>query len=325
MMASRLLSILLLLQARGRMSATALAAHCEVSVRTIYRDIDQLSAAGIPIIGDRGRTGGFELTDGFRTKLTGLTQSEAEALFFSSLPGPAADLGLSDLLVTAQLKLLAALPAGMQVERVAARFHLDTTAWFHTAEKVGHLLATIARGVWDDRKIRMRYGRKKEAHLREVDPLGLVLKSGTWYLVARASDAILTYRVSNIVEAEVLGQRFERPSEFDLSGHWMQATYDYEVGLYRLTATVRLSPRGWSLLHLFSPYVVENAAKTASAPDEAGWVRCDLPLESIDYGMRELLRLGADVEVLAPPELCEALMGAARSIAYIYQEQGIPP
>lgn len=324
MMASRLLSMMLLLQARGRMSAAELARHFEVSVRTIHRDIDQLSAAGIPVIGDRGRTGGFALADGFRTRLTGLTQSEAETLFLSGLPGPVADLGLSGLLATAQLKLLAALPEGMQVERVAARFHLDTTAWFRTAEKTGNL-ATIARAVWDERMLRMRYWRKRQTHLREVKPLGLVLKSGAWYLLAGRNDAILTYRVANIVEAEVLDQRFERPPKFDLSAHWARAAHAYETGLNRVVARVRLSPQGWSWLHLFGSLVVENAEQTATHPDEDGWVRCDLPLESIEFGVRDLLRLGADVEVLAPSELREALKRAVSRIADMYREQETVP
>ncbi|MGH8189368.1 MAG: helix-turn-helix transcriptional regulator, partial [Steroidobacteraceae bacterium] len=127
MLASRLLSILMLLQTRGRMSASQLAREFEVAVRTIHRDIDQLSAAGVPVYADRGRAGGFRLQDGYRTKLTGLNQSEAEALFFAGLPGPAAQLGLADVLSTMRLKLLAALPANMQssAERIAARFHLD--------------------------------------------------------------------------------------------------------------------------------------------------------------------------------------------------------
>src|SRR5215472_15726621 len=132
MLASRLLSILMLLQTRGRLSATELARQFEVSVRTIHRDIDQLSAAGIPVYAERGRSGGFQLMDGYRTKLTGLTQAEAETIFLAGLPGPAAQLGLSNLLSAARLKLLAALPANLQrdAERVAARRHLDPVGWF---------------------------------------------------------------------------------------------------------------------------------------------------------------------------------------------------
>src|SRR4029453_17603155 len=130
MRASRLLSILLSLQARGRLTAAGMAEELEVSERTIPRDIDQLSAAGIPVIADRGRAGGFKLADGFRTQLTGLTEGEAEALFLAGLPGPAAELGLSDLMAMARTKLLAALPAGARAARVAERFHLDPAGWF---------------------------------------------------------------------------------------------------------------------------------------------------------------------------------------------------
>src|ERR1700722_11168807 len=136
MLASRLLSILMVLQARGRVSARELAAQFEVSVRTIHRDVDQLSAAGIPIYADRGRNGGFALVDGYRTKLTGLTQPEAEALLLAGLPGPAAQLGLADILSAARLKLIAALPAHVQpgAERIASRFHLDPDAWFRASD-----------------------------------------------------------------------------------------------------------------------------------------------------------------------------------------------
>src|SRR3954468_8478197 len=136
MRASRLLSILLLLQTRGRMTAQALADEFETSVRTIYRDIDQLSAAGVPVYADRGRAGGFQLMEGYRTQLTGLSSAEAETLFLAGLPGPAAQLGLGDAMAQAQLKLLAALPAeGRQgAARVASRFHLDPIGWFRSAE-----------------------------------------------------------------------------------------------------------------------------------------------------------------------------------------------
>ena len=147
MLASRLLSILMLLQTRGVVSATALARAFEVSVRTIHRDIDQLGAAGIPVYAERGRSGGFRLMDGYQTKLTGLTAPEAEALFLAGLPGPAAQLGLSDLLSAARLKLLAALPANVQpdAERIAARFHLDPVTWFRDADPLPHCPSSRAR------------------------------------------------------------------------------------------------------------------------------------------------------------------------------------
>ena len=157
MRASRVLSILLRLQAHGRATAAELAEALEVSERTIFRDIDELAAAGVPVIADRGRAGGFKLADGFRTQLTGLTAGEAETVFLAGLPGPAAELGLADLMAMARLKLMAAIPAGAEAGRIAARFHLDATGWFHAPDSVA-LLPLIARAVWDARYLEMSYG-----------------------------------------------------------------------------------------------------------------------------------------------------------------------
>ena len=317
MLASRLLSILMLLQTRGRMTAPELAEEFEVSVRTIYRDIDQLSAAGVPVYADRGRTGGFQLVDGYRTKLTGMTASEAETLFLAGLPGPAAELGLADLLATARLKLMAALPAGAQAERIAARFHLDPAGWFRAPEPAT-LLPEIARAVWNERFLRIRYKRAGELHARKLGPLGLVLKGGVWYLVAQRAQVMRTYRVSNIVEAETSEEPYGRPKGFDLGATWTKSSREFEINAYRERATVRLSPRGRMLLDLLGPYVVESVAKTASPSDKDGWVRCIIPLESTDFGIRELMRLGEEVEVLAPPGLRAQLARTLRNIAKHY-------
>jgi predicted DNA-binding transcriptional regulator YafY len=149
MLASRLLSILLRLQTRGRMTATELAGEFEVAVRTIHRDIDQLSAAGIPVYAERGRNGGFRLRDGYRTTLTGLTRPEAEALFLTGLPGPAEQLGLAGIASSARLKLMAALPANIQegAERMAARFHLDAAGWFRGTDLLPSL-HQLAEATW---------------------------------------------------------------------------------------------------------------------------------------------------------------------------------
>jgi predicted DNA-binding transcriptional regulator YafY len=304
MLASRLLSILMLLQTRGRMSARELASEFEVSVRTIHRDIDQLSAAGVPVYADRGRSGGFQLMDGYRTKLTGLTQGEAEALFLAGLPGPAAELGLSDLLSAARLKLKAALPATVQpdVERIASRFHLDPVAWFRGAEPLP-LLQTVARAVWSSRFLKLRYRNSDETYARRLGPLGLVLKGGVWYLVAQSGKAVRTYRVAAIEDAEITDEAFARPKNFDLAAHWQKSARDYESGTFREQADVRLSPAAMARLGLLGAPVVEAAKRTAGRPDRSGWTRCMLPVESGDHGVRELLRLGDDLEVVAPPAL----------------------
>jgi predicted DNA-binding transcriptional regulator YafY len=318
MLAGRLLSILMLLQTRGRLSATALAREFGVSVRTIHRDMDQLSAAGIPVYADRGRDGGFQLLDGFRTELTGLTPSEAEAIFLAGLPGPAAQLGLGESLSSAWLKLVSALPATAQprAQRIAARFHLDPAAWFRGADALPSL-QIVARAVWSGRMLTLRYRRAgaTEARPRRLGPLGLVLKGGIWYLVAQSGKSIRTFRAANIHDAEIAEELVARPKDFDLAAHWRKAARDYEAGVYREHAEVRLSPKGMSLLELLGPHVTEAANKTAGKPDRNAWIRCTLPLESFEFGVHELMRLGDEVEVLGPPLLRAQVAGAAQRIA----------
>jgi predicted DNA-binding transcriptional regulator YafY len=309
MLASRLLSILMLLQVRGRMSARELAAEFEVSVRTIHRDIDQLSAAGIPVYAERGRSGGFALLDGYRTKLTGLTQPEAETLFLAGLPGPAAQLGLADRLSAARLKLLAALPAQVQptAERIASRFHLDPAPWFRAGDPQT-CLQTVAGAVWNGVGLRLCYRSSggHEGRQMRVWPLGVVLKAGTWYLVGQNGKAIRTYRIANIENAEVTQECFDRPKNFDLAAHWAKACRDYEEGLWRARADVRLSPRGVVLLALLGSHV-EQAARETAEPDADGWVRCTIPIESEAQGVRELIRLCEDMELIGPPAMRDRL------------------
>ena len=318
MLASRLLSTLMLLQSRGRMSAPDLSRELEVSIRTVYSDIDQLSAAGIPVIADRGRTGGFQLLNGFRTQLTGLTEAEAEALMLAGLPGPAAELGIADRMASARLKLMAALPQGMQAERVAARFHLDVAGWFRASEPVA-LLPVVARAVWSERCLKIRYRQGQDANEVKIGPLGLVLKAGVWYVVAVRGTGLRTYRASNILAAETLDEAFDRPADFDLASYWTRSSREYELGNYRGTAAVRLSRRGRSLISLLGPYVEAAVAKTAGRPDKQGWIRCTIPVESGDFGIRELLRLGEDLEVVGPPAFRGQVEQSLRRILRPYE------
>src|SRR4029079_5330122 len=180
--ASRLVNLLLLLQSRGGMTAAQLADELEVSVRTIHRDVEELSAAGVPIFAERGPLGGIRLVDGYRTRLTGMTADEAEALFLSGLPGPAAQLGLGTVVAAAQLKVMAALPPELRsrASRLVERFHLDATGWFHSSDAVPHL-STVAEAVWAGRRVLIQYERGDQRIERDVGPLGLVLKAGVWY------------------------------------------------------------------------------------------------------------------------------------------------
>ncbi|MFB9903756.1 helix-turn-helix transcriptional regulator [Allokutzneria oryzae] len=322
MRAGRLLSLLMLLQTRGRMSASELAKALEVSPRTVYRDIESLSAAGVPVYADQGRAGGYQLLDGYRTRLTGLTGAEAEALAFTGMPGPATDLGLGAELTAAELKLMAALPPELasRAGRIRERFHLDARVWFREAEGVPRL-AELANAVWGTRVVRVRYRRWGDPPevTRTLLPLGVVLKGGVWYLVARSGERDLTYRVSRVLEVTDLGETFDRPEEFDLAGFWSEWAERFEAEQYRILARVRLSPAGMAKV----PYVLGFHEKrvvraTAGEPDADGWVTADLPIESLEIGHTEVLKLGADAEVLAPAELRERLAATAREMLGIY-------
>jgi predicted DNA-binding transcriptional regulator YafY len=319
MRASRLLSILMLLQARGRLTAETLAAELEVSVRTIYRDIDELSASGVPVYADRGPNGGFALLDGYRTRLTGLTPDEARALLLAGLPGPAAALGLGEALAGAQLKLLAALPVegSAAAQATGARFHLDPVGWFQGAEEAARV-PVLADAIWRDRRIRMRYRRWTGVVEREACPLGLVLKAGIWYLVASVEDAIRTYRVSSIQALDVFDAGFERPAGFDLAAHWVNAARRYEASVYTGTARLRATREGLRRLALISGAVAEAVADAEPPAEDCGWVEVEIPIESIDQAAGEVLRLHADVEALGPLALVERVSEATRALAARY-------
>lgn len=320
MRAGRLLSILILLQMRGRVSAEELSREFEVSVRTIYRDIDQLSAAGVPVYAERGRAGGFALHEGYRTRLTGFTPAEAEALLLAGAGGAARDLGVGAEAAAAQLKLLASLPsdAGASAQRVAQRFHLDPVAWYQRLAPIG-ILPILASAVWSDRRVRIGYESWKATVTRDLSPLGLVLKGGVWYLVALADQTTpRTYRVSNIQGLDVLDETFRRPARFNLARHWAASTQDFEARLMSRRAVVRLSPAGLRLLRDVSP-AAEEAAKAKGRPCRpAGWIRAEIPVESLDQATLQLLRLGAEVEVLSPPELRAELARKASDVAALY-------
>ncbi len=321
MRASRLLSILLLLQTRGRMTAEALAAEFEVSVRTLYRDIDQLSAAGAPVYADRGRSGGFQLMDGYRTRLTGLTDAEAETLFLGGLSGPAAQMGFSGAVTTMQLKLLAALPPERQVaaERLAGRFHLDPVGWYQNPDEAERLPA-IAQAVWNSRRIAVRYESWKGEVARTLEPLGLILKGGLWYLAARPAGTgrrePRTYRVSNILSLTPLEETFERPANFDLAGWWAGTSRRFEAEIFTGEARLRLTAAGLKRLARLGTAQARIAA--GARPGVDGRAEVVVPIESVEHAATDFLRLGPEAEVLAPPELRQAMSATARRLAALY-------
>ncbi|GAA4726444.1 helix-turn-helix transcriptional regulator [Phytohabitans rumicis] len=324
MRASRLLSLLLLLQTRGRMTAQELSDELEVSVRTIYRDVESLGAAGVPVYADRGPTGGYQLLDGYRTRLTGLTVDEAETLFLSGVPGPVAELGLGAVLTAAELKLRASLPTelGARAGRIRDRFHLDAPGWFRRDEHTPHL-AVLADAVWNERLVQARYLRWKAPRevTRTLAPLGVVLKAGRWYLVARAKERVTAYRVSNFLAVDPLEEGFGRPAGFDLAEFWQEWAQRYEDNLYAAVAEVRMTVAALARMpFIFPPGMSRAATAGAGPPDAAGWLRTTVPIESAVHGHMELLKLGAEVEVLGPPELRALFTETARGLRTTYLE-----
>ncbi|MCU1359905.1 MAG: transcriptional regulator [Ilumatobacteraceae bacterium] len=317
MRASRLLSMLILLQLRGRVTAQALADEFEVSVRTIYRDMDELSAAGVPVYADRGPGGGFQLLDGYRTKLTGMTPNEAETLLLAGLPGAAADLGLAEPLAAARLKLLAAMPAssGEGAARVGERFYLDVVDWYRHAPPPPDL-ATVAQAVWQNQRLSIRYESWSATTRRRVDPLGLVMKAGSWYMVARANGNLRTFKIANVSDVHVLDETFEHPPGFDLAAHWQAALQRFEKSLQHGHAVVRVSPGAMSRLDRLSAAAME--AVVNAAPGDDDWRQATIPIESVSAGATALLSFADEIEVLSPPELRAELARLAATVTQLY-------
>jgi predicted DNA-binding transcriptional regulator YafY len=309
MRASRLVSLLLLLQQLGQMTAAELAETLEVSVRTIYRDLEALSAAGVPVYAEAGRNGGCRLVDGYRTRLTGLTTKEAEALFASGVTGPIGQLGLGTVLGAAQLKLLAALPKELADRAASARqrFHFDAPGWFRTTRNEPHL-ADLATAVWEDRRVVVRYRHpdSDESATRNLEPLGLVSKAGVWYLVARRDGELRTYRVSRVADVELVDEHFERPDDFDLVQYWDASVATFESELPPVAVVVRGTPVGLQALRGLTP----------PAPADPGTFL--VTFDSLDDAYYEVLRTGAAVEVVEPEPLRTRLAEAGRSIAAVH-------
>jgi predicted DNA-binding transcriptional regulator YafY len=294
------------------MTAGQLAGELEVSERTIHRDVDALSAAGVPIYAERGPLGGVRLVEGYRTRLTGMTADEAEALFLSGLPGPAAQLGLGTVVAAAQLKLLAALPTELRARasRLVERFHLDASGWFQPGEQVEHL-ARISQAVWESQRLAIAYDRGDRLVERTVDPLGLVLKGGVWYFVGLVDGQVRTYRASRVVDVEATGETFERPAGFDLAAHWSDNTAAYERDHVRTELTIRVSPeRAGDLGDLLGDEVLASAERLEEL-DPEGWVRIRLRVRFAREALGRLMALGGGFEVIDPPEMRERVVRLA--------------
>ena len=303
MRASRLVSFLLVLQTRGQLTAAELSESLEVSERTVQRDAQALAASGVPIVSLRGPAGGYRLDRGYRTKLTGLDAPEAEALFV----GPAAELGLGRELAAARLKLLAALPSDLQerASRASQLFHVDMRGWFREEDRVPNL-PVLAGALWRGRRLDIRYREGRSVVTRRLDPLGLVLKAGVWYLLARRRGEERVYRVSRIVSARERGEASVRPPGFDLAAAWAERSEAFERSRSQVEVTVRV-PRN-EVRYLRGSRVVDDGEPTTVVAT----------FDGLEHAFHRLLAYGSSAEVLEPLELRERVAREAAETAALY-------
>ena len=321
MRADRLLSLLLLLQTRGQMTANALSQELEVSERTIYRDINALSIAGVPVYGIPGPEGGFALVDNYRTHLTGLTKSEVRALSMLNIPAPLVDLGMRDDLQAALLKLSAAIPK-TQVQDEAnfqGFIHIDSSSWQHAAEQVPHL-QIIQDAIRRNLKLHVVYHPPFATEIsRIVAPYGLVSKAGVWYLVSARKEAINVRRVANFQDVRLTDENFERSIGFDLAAFWKEWCTDYEKFMDTFSATVRIAPDFISELPRFFGSGIHTRIAQAESTDGDGWIKLELKFNSFEDARDRILGFGRGVEVLEPISLRRSVLDYAEQIFLHYK------
>jgi predicted DNA-binding transcriptional regulator YafY len=314
MRADRLLSALLLLQAHGRLTGRELARRLEVSGRTVHRDMEALSAAGVPVFALRGSRGGWQLDDGWRTQVPGLDEAELRALLMSQ-PRMTGDTRLAGAAERAIGKLMASLPVALrqQAATIRQRLYVDTTGWRGASENLV-MLPIVQEGVARDRRLKIQYQRPgTDSVERVVDPLGLVAKGSTWYLVADTSEGYRTYRVSRIAQAVLLDEPCRRPPDFDLAAYWKSSAERFSDALPRYDAIVRAEPRtaGWVRMSR-PPWSVQ--LDEGRGPDGDGWVTLRLRFDSEEEACSVVLGLGPRVDVIEPAALRDRVSVEAAAV-----------
>lgn len=322
MRADRLLSIMLLLQVHRRITARELAKRLEVSERTIYRDMEALSASGVPVTAERGTGGGLVLSESFRTNLTGLNSTEIQSLFLGRPMHILNDLGLHQASEAALIKLQAVLPAlsRYNAEYARQRIQVDVAGWQRPGEERLVFLPLLQEAIWQERKVCLSYQRGDKSVERVVDPLGLVAKGRLWYLVAAVEGQARTYRISRISEASMLEEPCTRPPDFDLAGYWQQSSADFVAGIPRYIVSVRIAESALTRLFHGTRFI---QVEQLGPPDSAGWVAARILFEAKDEACGYLLSFGTEIEILEPLELREQVISLAQSLAAFYAQREI--
>ena len=321
MRADRLLSILLLLQVHRRMTSHELAKRLEVSDRTIYRDMEALGSAGIPVMAERGVGGGWSLMEGYQTNLTGLNEREIQTLFLTQPARLLTDLGLHQASEAALIKLLASLPSISRhdAEYVRQRIHVDVTGWHHSEENIV-ALPTLQQAIWQERKLHFTYRRNDGKSVeRLIDPLGLVAKGSVWYLVAVVEGEIRTYRVSRVQAASITDQPCIRPEGFDLAHYWSQSSTNFVANLPRYPVTLRLRSEVFQDIHRVGRLIrIEQIGPL----DQQNWVTIQASFETEEIACAYILSQGVQAEIVEPSELRQKVINLAASVTKFYEQRG---
>ncbi|OMF91971.1 YafY family protein [Paenibacillus sp. FSL R7-0273] len=317
MRADRLLSIMLLLQARGKASSRELAGLLEVSVRTVVRDMEALSMSGVPVFAERGRDGGWMLPEGYRTSLTGMKPAEIGSLLLAADSAVIEALGIKDDYSSAVRKLEAAgaTPQSSQIQLLNQRIHIDGAAWHPSGEAYPYL-SLLQEAVWTDRKVSIVYSNNGEHKERLISPLGLIAKRGVWYAAAESGGELRTYRVSRIISAEITGNLFTRPEGFELARYWEESTASFRAALPRYPATLLLSSSGEKILRQERYVTVQTTVQSF----KEGWQEVQAEFQTLESACKILLSLGQEAAATAPPELVDMLKAALRETCALYEE-----
>jgi len=342
MRSDRLLSLLLILQARGRVTAPDVARELEISVRTVYRDVEALSAAGVPVWTEQGRHGGIALMPGYRTDMTGLTAAESRALV--ALTGRAVpdDLGMGSALASAVHKLVAAVPASHRAaaEQARDRVLVDHEGWYRApaaSAALSAVMPVVQDAVWSDRRLRLRYRHGDgEVHRYLLDPYGLVVKAGAWYLVAAHRGTARLWRLDRVQEAALQVEPARRPAGLDLAAEWDRLRADVERPREHVRVELRVRPEHVAmLLRVTAPQrsgsappgdtglevtgtIPQTTGITETAADGSTWVRMHLDFRAPGAAVAVLLGFGGDVEVVGPAEVRERLVTTASAVLARY-------
>jgi predicted DNA-binding transcriptional regulator YafY len=315
MRADRLLSLLMLLQTRGTMTARDIARELEVSERTIYRDMTALSSSGVPVYAGRGPGGGCSLLENYRTNLTGLTPDEVRALFMLNIPAALDQLGVGQELRAALLKLSASLPSNRRAEEQSSRqrIHLDASWWFQSA-------------LWQDRKLDLTYRSDFETDISVLfSPYGLVAKATIWYLVGKRTDDVRVIRVSRITQAVLSEETFERPADFNLADFWKTWCDEFEESHLHYNVIARIAPELIPVLPQYFGDSSANILQNATPADANGWIEVTLPFESFFAARTRILGFGNSIEVIEPLAMRRSVIDYGEQILSAYSGKPYRP